>query len=85
MTLANPLLNPLQIQTLLIASSDFTHYETNSEAYRKDGELINAILSLDILKFYTTLERDNVSACGYGAIASIMKAVKNLALQRVNY
>lgn len=64
--------------TLLIASSDFTHYETNSEAYRKDGELINAILSLDISKFYAVLERLVVSACGFGAIASVMKAVKDL-------
>ena len=65
-------------KTLLIASSDFTHYESNSEAYRKDGELIKAILSLDISKFYSVLERFDVSACGYGAIASTMKAVKDL-------
>lgn len=64
--------------SLLIASSDFTHYESNTEAHRKDSELINAILSLDVLKFYTTLERENVSACGYGAIASIMTAAKKL-------
>ena len=68
----------INTKSLLIASSDFTHYESNSEAHRKDMELINAILSLDILKFYTTLERENVSACGYGAIASIMTAAKNL-------
>lgn len=68
----------VKTNSLLIASSDFTHYESNSEAHRKDMELINAILSLDILKFYTTLERENVSACGYGAIASIMTAAKNL-------
>lgn len=65
-------------KTLLIASSDFTHYETNSEAYRKDCELIKAILSLDISEFYAVLERLVVSACGYGAIASIMEAVKDL-------
>lgn len=65
-------------KTLLIASSDFTHYESNSEAYRKDGELIKAILSLDISKFYSVLERFAVSACGYGAIASTMKAAKDL-------
>ena len=63
---------------LLIASSDFTHYEPNDEAYRKDGELINAILSLDVSKFYDVLDRFAVSACGYGAIASVMKAVKHL-------
>ena len=63
---------------LLIASSDFTHYEPNSAAHRKDRELIEAILSLDTSIFYTTLERLNVSACGYGAIASIMTAAKAL-------
>jgi MEMO1 family protein len=66
------------LNTLLIASSDFTHYEPNDEAHRKDNELIKAILSLDISNFYTTFERLNVSACGYGAIASIMTAAKAL-------
>ncbi|MFL6412212.1 MAG: MEMO1 family protein [Nitrososphaeraceae archaeon] len=63
---------------ILIASSDFTHYESNDEAHRKDGELVKAILSLNISKFYTVLDRLAVSACGYGAIASVMKAVKDL-------
>ncbi|HET7147673.1 MAG TPA: MEMO1 family protein [Candidatus Nitrosopolaris sp.] len=66
------------LNAMLIASSDFTHYEPNNEAHKKDRELIEAILSLDISKFYSTLERLNVSACGYGAIASIMTAVKAL-------
>src|SRR5262245_59293893 len=64
--------------TLLIASSDFTHYEPNSEAHRKDGELIKAILALDVTKFYAVLERLDVSACGYGAIATVMVAARNL-------
>lgn len=64
--------------TLLIASSDLTHYEPNAEAHRKDGELIKAILALDVAKFYAVLERLDVSACGYGAIASIMIAAKSL-------
>jgi MEMO1 family protein len=66
------------LNTLLIASSDFTHYEPNDEAHRKDDQLIKAILSLDISNFYTTFERLDVSACGYGAIASIMTAAKAL-------
>lgn len=64
--------------TLLMASSDFTHYEPNSDAHRKDGELIKAILTLDVNKFYAVLERLDVSACGYGAIATIMVAAKNM-------
>ena len=68
--------------TLLIASSDFTHYEPNSEAHRKDGELIKTILALDVNKFYAVLERLNVSACGYGAIATIMVAARNLGANK---
>ena len=68
--------------TLLLASSDFTHYEPNSEAHRKDGELIKTILALDVNRFYTVLERLNVSACGYGAIATMMVAAKNLGATR---
>ena len=61
---------------MLIASSDFTHYESNPEAHRKDSQLIKSILSLDISAFYSTLRQYNVSACGYGAIATIMVAAK---------
>jgi AmmeMemoRadiSam system protein B len=67
---------------LLIASSDFTHYEPNGEAHRKDLELINTILSLDVSSFYAVLERLEISACGYGAIASIMIAVKELGASK---
>ena len=61
---------------MLIASSDFTHYESNSEAHRKDSQLIKSILTLDITAFYYTLRQYNVSACGYGAIATVMVASK---------
>ncbi|MFZ0202681.1 MAG: MEMO1 family protein [Nitrososphaeraceae archaeon] len=67
---------------LIIASSDFTHYEPNAEAHRKDLELIDAISSLEVASFYETLERLDISACGYGAIASVMIAVKELGASR---
>lgn len=67
---------------LLIASSDFTHYEPNEVAHKKDNELIKAILELDVNKYYTVLERLNVTACGYGAIASIMTAAKILGAMK---
>ncbi len=67
---------------LLIASSDFTHYEPNEDAHRKDGELIKTILALDVAKYYTVLERLDVTACGYGAIAAVMIAAKMLGATR---
>jgi hypothetical protein len=69
-------------RALLIASSDFTHYEPNEEAHRKDSELIKTMLEIDLNKFYTVLTRLEVSACGYGAIASIMTAAKILGAKK---
>ena len=40
--------------------------------------LINPILELDVEKFYNILEENNISACGYGAIASTITACKRL-------
>ncbi|HEX6378994.1 MAG TPA: AmmeMemoRadiSam system protein B [Nitrososphaeraceae archaeon] len=61
-----------------IASSDLTHYEANNLAYEKDKLLISAILSLDIEKFYSVLISFNVTACGYGAIATVMEISKRM-------
>lgn len=66
----------------LVASSDFTHYEPNPEAHRKDSELIDAIISLDVSLFYDILESLHVSACGYGAIASTMIAARELGASK---
>ena len=67
---------------MLVASSDLTHYEPNDMAHKKDTQLIDAMLSLDVNKFYAVLERMDVSACGYGAIASVMVAARSLGAAR---
>ena len=63
---------------IIVASSDFTHYEENSFAYSQDKALIEPILELDVKRFYQVLIEKRVTACGYGAIASTMIACKNL-------
>ncbi|MGI0057623.1 MAG: MEMO1 family protein [Nitrosarchaeum sp.] len=65
-------------KVMIIGSSDFTHYEQNEFAHEQDMVLIEPILKLDVKKFYDVLEDRNVSACGYGAIASTMVACKEL-------
>ncbi|MDE1763616.1 MAG: AmmeMemoRadiSam system protein B [Thaumarchaeota archaeon] len=59
---------------VIIGSSDFTHYEDNEYAHRQDKSLIEPILEMDVDKFYRVLQKNRVSACGYGAIASTMIA-----------
>ena len=63
---------------IIVASSDFTHYEENSFAHLQDKALIEPILDMDVERFYQVLREKRVSACGFGAIASAMIACKNL-------
>ena len=63
---------------MIIGSSDFTHYEPNDFAYAQDKALIETILNMDIDAFYKVLEEKQVTACGYGAIASTIIACKEL-------
>ena len=61
---------------ITIATSDFTHYESNDIAYIKDKELIKTIVNLDIDSFFRTIKDMNISICGYGPIAALLKAIK---------
>ena len=67
---------------VIVASSDFTHYEENSFAHKQDKALIEPILEMNLDRFYQILNERRVTACGYGAIASAMIACKNLGATR---
>ena len=67
---------------IIVASSDFTHYEENSFAHQQDKALIEPILEMDVEKFYQVLNERRVTACGYGAMASAMIACKNLGAKK---
>ena len=63
---------------IIVASSDFTHYEENAFAHQQDMALIEPILEMDVDEFYHVLRERRVTACGYGAMASAIIACKNL-------
>ncbi len=69
-------------RAVLVASSDFTHYEPVEQARKKDLALIKDIKSMDVDSFYSTLERLQVTACGFGAISTIMQAAKALGFKK---
>ena len=64
--------------SIIIGSSDFTHYEENSFAHLQDKALIEPILDMDVERFYHVLKEKRVTACGFGAIASTIIACKKL-------
>ncbi len=63
---------------IIVASSDFTHYEENSFAHQQDKALLEPILEMNIERFYRVLNERRVTACGYGAMASAIVACRNL-------
>ncbi|HEY3273543.1 MAG TPA: AmmeMemoRadiSam system protein B, partial [Methanocella sp.] len=56
--------------TVIVASSDFTHYEDVDVAKKKDATLIGDIERLDVPALYDDVYRLNATACGYGPIAA---------------
>ncbi|MCS7146054.1 MAG: AmmeMemoRadiSam system protein B [Aigarchaeota archaeon] len=57
---------------LVVASSDFTHYEPHDEAVRRDMPVIERILKLDVEGFYTEMRDRRATLCGYGAIGALI-------------
>jgi AmmeMemoRadiSam system protein B len=67
---------------VIVASSDFSHYEPAAVASRKDLEALKAVEALDEKLFYSVVEEKRVSACGYGPIAALITAAKGLGVTK---
>lgn len=61
---------------IVIASSDFTHYEDAEVAKKKDDEAIKKLLKLDEEGFEGLCDEKNLSICGHGPIAAAMHYAK---------
>jgi AmmeMemoRadiSam system protein B len=58
--------------SIVIASSDMTHYEPAKVAAQKDQAALKAVTALDAKGFYDTVEAQNITACGYAPITSLI-------------
>jgi hypothetical protein len=67
--------------SIIIASSDMTHYEPQERAEKKDKMALEAVEVLDEAEFYSTVEAQRISACGYGPIAALITAAKILGVK----
>lgn len=72
----------LSCNVAILASSDFTHYESREEAERKDKKAIAHILTLDEARFMQAVYELDASICGYGAIATCIVASRELGAKR---
>lgn len=63
---------------IVIASTDFTHYEPQHVAERKDKLAIDAILKLSAEELYRVVHAEDISMCGYGPTMTLLVAAKRL-------
>lgn len=70
--------------TLIIASSDFTHYESQASAKKKDSIALQAIERLDGEGLLSVIGRYNITMCGPGPIVAMMTACKQWGDVEVN-
>lgn len=68
--------------TLIVASSDMTHYEPQKTAQKKDEAAIQAILELDENKLADRIRSLNISMCGYAPAIAMISAAKSLGAKR---
>ena len=64
--------------TVIIASSDMTHYEPDATARKKDKSAIDAILRLDEESLKDAVVGLDISMCGYGPVCVMLSAAKEL-------
>jgi AmmeMemoRadiSam system protein B len=62
--------------TIVIASSDFTHYESAESAKKKDMPAIGRLLALDEEGFEEMVDDKDLSICGHGPIAAAVHYAK---------
>ncbi len=63
-------------RVVVIASSDFTHYESRKSALRQDQAAIEKILALDPDGLKETTDRLGISMCGVGPVAAALVAAR---------
>lgn len=63
---------------VVIASSDFTHYQPAGVAHQLDMGAIDRILALDAEGFYRDLIHKRLTICGGGAITALIECARSL-------
>lgn len=69
-------------KTMIIASSDMTHYEPQEAAHYKDKIALDAILKLDEEELFNKVRELDISMCGYAPTVIMLAAAKLLGANK---
>ena len=67
---------------LIAASSDMSHYETDTTARRKDNMAIEKVLDMDPEGLYATVINEHISMCGIIPVATMLYAARKLGAKK---
>lgn len=62
----------------ILASSDLNHYQDQETTLRKDQLAIDAVLALDARRLWETVQRDDISMCGFIPTTTMLIAARIL-------
>jgi MEMO1 family protein len=65
-------------KTLIIASSDMNHYESDEITRVKDHKAIERVLAMDALGLWEVVMNEDISMCGFGPTIVMLTAAKIL-------
>lgn len=68
--------------TLIVASTDMSHYVSQEEAKRKDFLAIEKILSLDAQGLYDVVQDEDISMCGFQPVTATILAARELGAKK---
>lgn len=71
--------------SLIIASTDLSHFHSEEKARELDGNIQKAIEKFDPELLIENLDEGKGEACGGGIVASVLKAAKRLKGERVEF
>jgi len=68
-------------KTLIIASSDMNHYESDAVTRIKDSKALEPILRLDPRGLFDVVVNEEISMCGYGPAVAMLTAARRLGAE----
>ncbi|MEL7646341.1 MAG: AmmeMemoRadiSam system protein B [Anaerolineaceae bacterium] len=74
---------PPEEKTLLVASSDLSHFYPEKQANQLDKRVLNALEAMDIFELFTLNSSGRGQACGMAPILTVLRACRNLGADQL--
>jgi AmmeMemoRadiSam system protein B len=74
---------PAEEHTFIVASSDLSHFHSESLANQLDSRILTAVEEMNVAELYRLNARGEGEACGLAPIATALLACRELGADRV--